>query len=278
MELRFDKEQLLEYLKSFYALTHMRVVLFDDQSQEICSYPEEDSSFCRVVQNNLGLRKKCLESNKISFETCKKTNTFTLYTCHASLIEATAVLKNKGVILGYAIIGQCSSFKDKVKRYYEMNRLFKGRGYDISQYKKEIEQIRYKSQEQFQNAAKILETLVNYLLLENFIRLNKSKFLQELNDYLETHLNKKIEVNDLCKHFGYGRTKLYEVASMHLNMSVAKYITYFKMERAKDLLSDEHLKIIDVADALGFDDLNYFSKVFKKVTSMTPSEFREKRR
>ena len=50
------------------------------------------------------------------------------------------------------------------------------------------------------------------------------------------------------------------------------------MERAKDLLSDEHLKIIDVADALGFDDLNYFSKVFKKVTSMTPSEFREKRR
>lgn len=278
MELKFDKEQLLEYLKSFYSLTHMRVVLFDNQSQEICSYPEEDSPFCQMVQNKLGLKEKCLESNKISFETCKKTNFFTLYTCHASLIEATAVLKNKGMILGYAMIGQCSSFKDKVKRYYEMNHLFQEKGYDVSRYKKEIEQIRYKNQEQFQSAAKILEALVNYLLLENFIRLNKSKFLQELDEYLESHLNKKVEVNDLCKHFGYGRTKLYEVASMHLNMSVAKYIVYFKMEKAKELLSDGHLKIIDVADALGFDDFNYFSKVFKRVTSLTPSEYREKNR
>lgn len=276
MELKFEKEQLLEYLKSFYALTHMRVVLFDSQSQEICSYPEEDSPFCKIVQNQLGLKEKCVESNKISFERCKKTNHLSLYTCHASLIEATAVLKSKGMILGYAMIGQCSSFKDKVKRYYEMNALFQGKGFDISTYKKEIEQIRYKNKEQFQSAAKILEALVNYLLLENFIRLNKTKFLQELDHYLETHLNKKIEVDDLCKHFGYGRTKLYEVASMHLNMSVAKYITYYKIEKAKVLLSDEHLKIIDVADALGFDDLNYFSKVFKRITYMTPSEYREK--
>lgn len=276
MELRFDKEQLLEYLKSFYALTHMRVVLFDSQSQEICSYPEEDSPFCQVIQNDLGLGKKCLESNKISFEMCKKTNSFALYTCHASLIEATAVLKNKGVVLGYAMIGQCSSFKDKVKRYYEMNRLFEEKGYDVSSYKKEIEQIRYKSQEQFQSAAKILEALVNYLSLENLIRLNKSKFVQELDDYLENHLNKKVEVDNLCKRFGYGRTKLYEMANTHLNMSIAKYITYFKIEKAKSILMDERLKIIDVADALGFDDLNYFSKVFKKVTSLTPTEYRER--
>lgn len=278
MELRFDKGQLLEYLKSFYSLTHMRVVLFDSQSQEICSYPEEDSPFCQAIQKDLGLREKCLESNKISFEMCKRTNSFALYTCHASLIEATAVLKNKGMILGYAMIGQCSSFKDKVKRYYEMNRLFEEKGYNVSQYKKEIEQIRYKNQEQFQSAVKILEALVNYLLLENFIRLNKTKFLQELDDYLENHLTEKVEVDDLCKHFGYGRTKLYEVSSMHLNMSVAKYITYFKMEKAKSLLMKEHLKIVDVADALGFDDLNYFSKVFKRITSMTPSEYREKNR
>ena len=185
-------------------------------------------------------------------------------------------MKNKGVVLGYAMIGQCSSFKDKVKRYYEMNRLFEEKGYDVSSYKKEIEQIRYKSQEQFQSAAKILEALVNYLSLENLIRLNKSKFAQELDDYLENHLNKKVEVDNLCKHFGYGRTKLYEMANTHLNMSIAKYITYFKIEKAKSLLMDERLKIIDVADALGFDDLNYFSKVFKKVTSLTPSEYRER--
>lgn len=61
MELKFDKNQLLEYLVSFYRLTRMRVVLFGPESHIICSYPESDCPFC-----------------------------------HASLLESTTVLKKPG--------------------------------------------------------------------------------------------------------------------------------------------------------------------------------------
>ncbi len=276
MEIRFDKEQLLSYLKSFYTLTHMRIVLFDNQSKEVCSYPEEDSPFCKIVQNKLCLKEKCMESNRLSFGECKKNNRIAIYHCHASLVEATAVLKNKGVILGYVMIGQSSDIKDKDERFETMKELFAKRDIDIDAYKKEIYAIRYKNDEQLKSAALILEALINYLSLENYIRINKNQFVQEMNEYIERNMAKKIEVDDLCKHFGYGRTKLYELANMNLHMSVVRYVALIKMERAKSLLLDHRFKIIDVADMVGFSDLNYFSKAFKKATGFTPSEYREK--
>lgn len=276
MELKFDKEQLLLYLKSFYTLTHMRIVLFDNQSKEICSYPEEDSPFCKIVQNGLCLKEKCMESNRLSFAECKKNSRIAIYHCHASLVEATAVLKNRGVVLGYVMIGQSSDIKDKDERFQTMKKFFAQRNIDMEKYKKEIQAIRYKNDEQFKSAALILEALINYLSQENYISMNKNQFVQEINEYIERHLAKKIEVDDLCKRFGYGRTKLYELANMSLHMSVSRYITLIKMEKAKTLLLDNRFKIVDVADMVGYSDLNYFSKAFKKMIGFTPSDYRKK--
>lgn len=276
MEVTFDQEQLLTYLKSFYALTNMRVVLFDNSSQKICAYPEEDSCFCKTVQNTLGLKDKCLESNCLSFSACKRSGRIAIYHCHASLVEASAILRHKGIILGYVMIGQCSDIKDKQKRFLRMKDLFQKEGIDISSYRKEIEAIRYKSEEQFKSAALILEALVNYLTFENVIAAGQNDFINELSDYIDKHIQTKIDVDSLCRHFGYGRTKLYELSARHLHMSLATYITLKRMEKAKDLLLDPYRKIVDVADLVGYSDLNYFSKAFKKVTGLTPSEYRSK--
>ncbi len=51
-----------------------------------------------------------------------------------------------------------------------------------------------------------------------------------------------------------------------------EYSTMVKIERAKVLLSDGNLKIYEIAERLGFKDIEYFSKLFKKTTEMTPTE------
>ena len=142
MELTFDKDKLLDYLKSFYDLTHMRIVIFDNDSNELCSYPFEDSKICSVIQNKLGLKNKCIESNKNSFLECKKNNSIAIYKCHASLIEATAVLKSNGIILGYVMIGQCSDIKDKKARYEKMKDVLSYTNNDLNKYKSLIYNIK----------------------------------------------------------------------------------------------------------------------------------------
>ncbi|MEA5050159.1 MAG: response regulator [Oscillospiraceae bacterium] len=60
----------------------------------------------------------------------------------------------------------------------------------------------------------------------------------------------------------------------NLNTTFVKYTTSLRMERAKELLSDASLKIIDVAEQLGYSDPYYFSHCFKKYTGISPKEFK----
>ena len=58
--------------------------------------------------------------------------------------------------------------------------------------------------------------------------------------------------------------------------SAVRYVTVVKMERARKLLVDSDLRIGEIAEKLGFEDIDYFSKVFRKTTGISPREYRRK--
>jgi len=59
-------------------------------------------------------------------------------------------------------------------------------------------------------------------------------------------------------------------------MTITYYTNHQKMKRAAELLRDTQLSITAVAEAVGFLDLNYFSRLFKKQMGRSPSAFRKK--
>jgi len=58
--------------------------------------------------------------------------------------------------------------------------------------------------------------------------------------------------------------------------SVGAWIDIVRIQRAKRLLSDTRLSIMDIASSVGVEDQSYFSRLFKKETGLTPSSFRRK--
>ncbi len=58
--------------------------------------------------------------------------------------------------------------------------------------------------------------------------------------------------------------------------TIHQYITEFRIKKAKELLEDRNIKLYDVAVRVGYPDQNYFTKIFKKLVKVTPSEYREK--
>lgn len=57
-------------------------------------------------------------------------------------------------------------------------------------------------------------------------------------------------------------------------MTLVDYLTWVRMERAKFMLKKYHFRLHEVATRCGFQDVNYFFRVFKERTGMTPSQYR----
>lgn len=70
------------------------------------------------------------------------------------------------------------------------------------------------------------------------------------------------------------KTYISEIFKQKMAISFTEYVTLVRMERAKVLLLAEDLKTYEIAEKLGYKDVEYFSKVFKKVVGSTPTEYR----
>lgn len=62
----------------------------------------------------------------------------------------------------------------------------------------------------------------------------------------------------------------------HTGKTINNYITEYRINKAKELLKSANMKIVNITSQVGYSDGNYFSKIFKKETGYTPSEYRRK--
>ena len=60
-----------------------------------------------------------------------------------------------------------------------------------------------------------------------------------------------------------------------MGISFSTYLNQVRIEKSKELLKNKQHKIIDVAIMVGFEDQSYFTKVFKRVTGVSPNHYRE---
>ena len=64
----------------------------------------------------------------------------------------------------------------------------------------------------------------------------------------------------------------------HFGMSPEKYLAGIRMDRAQEMLLETSLNVAEIADALGYDDPGYFSRLFSRRTGLSPANFRNSRR
>ena len=84
----------------------------------------------------------------------------------------------------------------------------------------------------------------------------------------------KSHMVDICQKFGYSRSYLNKLFQSELGVTPLVYATYRKIEKSKALLRETPLNIAQIAAGLGFESPQYFSRVFKRCTGMTPTAYR----
>ena len=99
--------------------------------------------------------------------------------------------------------------------------------------------------------------------------------LKKTVQYIQMNYRQKISMEKLSKISGYTDQHLIRLFKKHLNTTPIKYINDTKCYHATAMLRNETLSIQEIAYELGFDSPNYFSRLFKSHTGMTPLEKRK---
>jgi len=109
-----------------------------------------------------------------------------------------------------------------------------------------------------------------------FIGCHDSDIVKQACKYVLEHIEEGISVKMLSERLYISKSYLSDIFKQKLGISLLEYMTMVKIERAKSLLREKKLKNYEIAYKLGFHDNEYFSKVFKKYTGMSLTEFRQK--
>lgn len=90
--------------------------------------------------------------------------------------------------------------------------------------------------------------------------------------YAQDHLS----VQEISENMQMTASHIIAVFRETTGATVKQYLMGYRIEKAKELLKNNRLKVLDVATQVGFKDGEHFAKSFRKYTGMTPSEFRER--
>lgn len=102
-----------------------------------------------------------------------------------------------------------------------------------------------------------------------------SKAIQECCDYIRANVLYPLTAESIAKELGYTTYYFTKKFNKEMGIKVTDYIKQARIEYAKIMLLTTARSIQDISDMLHFGTRNYFSKVFREITGMTPAEFRE---
>ena len=95
--------------------------------------------------------------------------------------------------------------------------------------------------------------------------------------FIENRIQEKIDYKELEKATGFSIAHIRDVFMLRTGMSLSRYILTRKVSNAAYELLYNHQSVINIATKYGFTNHDTFTRAFKRITGLTPSEFRKKR-
>ncbi len=99
--------------------------------------------------------------------------------------------------------------------------------------------------------------------------------IEDVKNYiLENYANPLFGVSDVADRFHFSSDYISRLFNKYVGMAINPYITNVRMQGAMKMLSETEEPLKNIAEKVGYSNLNYFIRVFRKQTNMTPSEYK----
>lgn len=275
MELLFNLSELNELLESFYNISNLRIAIFNNKFHEIASYPTGISNYCEILRCDENINNKCKKCDYDAYIQCKTTGKIHIYNCHLGLTEVIAPIYSSNLIIGYIMFGQVLCNISPSTYWNNICTQLEPYNINLNMLYEEFKNIKNISSSTIKSYCKILEICANYLYSAQKLKLKENTLAYSINDYINSNICEELSISTLCNHFNIRKTTFCKLCNEYYGMGIAEHIRKIRLQKSKEYLIDTNLNISEISTLVGINDYNYFSKIFKLETGMTPREFRK---
>jgi len=104
---------------------------------------------------------------------------------------------------------------------------------------------------------------------------SRNELVNQALAYIRDNSYSPITAASVCAHLGYSNSYLSALFAKYWDCSITEYIHRIKIERAMALIRRGATNFSEIASVLCYSDVHYFSRVFRRITDMSPSEYRK---
>lgn len=122
---------------------------------------------------------------------------------------------------------------------------------------------------------KMTNILLDCLKTESISQISSRGRIQLAMRYINDHYNEDISINDLARHYEMSPNYFSSIFKQETGQSAINYITQIRMGKAQDFLRNTNDSVVYIAKRVGYEDSQYFFRVFKKYVGVTPLKYRE---
>lgn len=102
---------------------------------------------------------------------------------------------------------------------------------------------------------------------------SENDIIYRITKFMNDNIASNITLEQVCKYSKMGKTQLKTLFKSKTGKSVIEYFKLLKIEQAKILIREENSNNTEISDMLGYSSIHSFSRHFKTVTGMAPSEY-----
>lgn len=268
------EKTLAEIIRELYHVSGFRISIYNSKREEVCAWPEEVHLFCRMVQADPDCLKQCRMNDDRAFLKAQRSGEVVVYRCHMGLYEAVAPLYDRGRLSGYLMMGQTLDTMKQSRQEVLRNAI----PYisDSKTLHQAVEQIPDRTKAQILSCISIMEVCASYISLSNRFKVSEEDLPQKVRSYIDANYQADISLNELCHLFYCSRATLTNSFRKAYASSIHQYLLTVRLKHSCERLADMSCTIGQAARESGFQDQNYFTKIFKKVYGVTPSHYRSR--
>lgn len=268
-----DEKKLFQILTPLSGFCKSRIRFFEDRSLTYLGDAKESVSFCQLLARYPGTCRLCTECNEAANTRCRKgTNSFS-YLCHAGLIEIVCPVWYKDTYVGNLSFGQFRRPKKQaddasLAQWAELT------GLSPDRIRKAYMSQPLLDENGIQGARTILELCAKKLLEEGVFYTGHQDSVNRIEQYINEHLADALTLESIAAHAYMNPSYLSAMYHRITGMTLSEYIHQVRISRSIYLILNTTRSVAQIASDVGFRDANYFSKIFRKKTGFTPTEYR----